>query len=239
MIKFLGAFVVTLFFLLCNQAQGQHTNKLELKLGGGLVSTNESHSFSSKGFAITQKAERKGHYFSASVGSNKLIKMVETSYSLRYVSFNDSELHYTSPGADLSSPWQQLSIIQHYMGASYYPLKSYNSRISPFVYAGLGYNILQASQELSNVIAITPTQGDVLPTIVTWDISTARSSFGALGYEAAIGLKYLDSEKFGAFIQIKYNQLHQSQTDLVADKINMFQLESGFIWRTLKRKSAL
>jgi opacity protein-like surface antigen len=237
--KLLGAFVVPLFMLLCNKAQGQHTNQLEIKIGGGLASAKESHSFSSKGFTISQKAEREGYFFSASVGTHNLLKVAETSYSLRYVSFDDTQLNYTSPGADLTSPLQHLSMIQHYLGATYYPLTNYNSRFSPFLYAGIGYNILQVSQERSNVIAITPTQGDVLPTVVTWNIPEAKNSFGALGYETAIGFKYLDSEKFGAFVQVRYNQLHQKQTELLADKINMLQLEGGFIWRTLKRRRAL
>ncbi|SIQ92752.1 outer membrane beta-barrel protein [Pontibacter lucknowensis] len=236
--KFLGTFMVPFLLLLCNQVQGQHTHQLEVKIGGGLAATAESHSFDSKGFTITQKAEREGYFFSASVGTNKLLKVVETSYSLRYLTFDDTQLQYTSPGADITSPLQQLSAIQHYVGATYYPFTNYNSRFSPFVYAGLGYNVLQFSQEKGDVIASTPAKGDVLPTVVTWNLPAAKSTLGALGYEAAIGLKYLDSEKFGVFVQLRYNQIHQSKTDRLADKLNMLQVEGGFIWRTLKQKRA-
>ncbi|MEJ8755546.1 hypothetical protein WG947_00945 [Pontibacter sp. H259] len=239
MIRSMKALVVLLLLLLCKEAPGQHKNQLEVKVGGGFIVARDNYSFNTKGFTVNQKTEQEGYLYSVSVGTDILIKVAETSYTLRKATFDATRLQYSSPGASISSPLQQLSMVQHYVGASYFPVTKYNSRLSPFVYAGLGYNLLHVSHELSGVTVTTPAKGDALPTVVTWSLPAATRSVGAMGYEAAVGLKYLDSEKFGGFIQVRYNMLHQNHTNMVSDMMHMLQLEGGLIWRTLKQKQAL
>ena len=224
------------FMLFGNQLLGQHINLLEIKPGGGLVSERDKNTINPKGFTIVQESEKKGVFFSLGLSTHSILRLAETSYNLRILSFGDAVVQQPRNNTEIAAPIQRLRMVQNYVGATYYPFSDYTSRFSPFIYVGLGYNQLKLYQKKGDVTATTPLDGNTLPTVVRLTLPSTRSSLGAFGYEAALGFKYLDTEKIGFFLQARFNQVLQNQTESMSATFKMYQLEGGLIIRTLKRK---
>ncbi len=230
--------LTVLLFVLCSQLQAQHIH-LEVKFGGGLAFEKTTNKFRQKGFDIEQRSNRIGYLMHFGVSTPFLSPDSELNYNLRRGSFLSTDVYQYYLGTPIASPAQHLSVLQHYGGVTIYPFAHAKPKMIPYVYVGLGYNVISLKEEGSGVMLKTPVNGDHVLAVSEFRIVTSESTFGAMGYETAIGLKYHDTEKFGLFVQARFNQILQRRTDLVADKFNLGQVEIGTMIRIFKSRRSI
>lgn len=219
-------------------SKAQYLNKLEITPTFSVLSYTPHRDVINRGVEHHQRAE----YLSPHVGlkASYRLKYFDIGYGFGYNIGSESNIRNTKDGQEIGFGTQNLQWFSNALGAYVYPLGN-KGKIKTYLYFGGIFYISEiTTNEFFNSYTIeNPLGTEVASGIVQWTNPARSAGFIALGIEANVGIKYLVNEHFGFNLSIGTNSFQSNIPRDLPKHLQIYQVEVGLIFRTLKTKLPL